>query len=181
MKKQDKLVLAVYLGNIKEVKKMLVAGANINTKDSTVGGTLIIHAAETGNGQLTKFLMKNGADIKVSTATGYTLLHAASHGGIDWLVRRLIKKGLDVNVQEKDKGDTPLILAALEGHLSTVKLLLKNGASLNARNKAERTVLHAALLRENKEMIDILLKEGIKMTKTEIQLMRIFMYCRNKK
>ena len=147
---------------------------DVNTKDGVMGFTSLMYAAILGKRQIVRFLLKQGADIKAKTKTGHTLLHIASHGGIDWLVEDLIKKGWDVNVGEKDKGNTPLIFAVLQEHLSTAKLLLENGVDINARNKAGKTALHAALLRENGDMVDLLINKDIKMTKTEIKLIGIF-------
>jgi ankyrin repeat protein len=53
-------------------------------------------------------------------------MYAAGMGDTE-VVERLIKRGVNVNAHD-DEGVTPLMLAAQEGRIDTVKLLLRNGA-----------------------------------------------------
>lgn len=74
-------------------------------------------------------------DINVQDERGYTLLHrAAAEGNIE-TTQLLIKHGA-INLENK-AGDTPLTLAAINGHLSVVKELL-------TVKKGGTTILHEA-------------------------------------
>ena len=50
-------------------------------------------------------------------------------------VRELLKKGMDVNIQDKD-GNTALVIASYNGRADIVKLLLANGADFDLQNKS---------------------------------------------
>lgn len=52
-------------------------------------------------------------------------------------------RGADIECPDKDSY-TPLLTAALLGHTAVVKLLLKRGANLKAKNKEEETAIHLA-------------------------------------
>lgn len=52
--------------------------------------------------------------------------------------------GADPNQGSSVTGDHPLLQAALWGHLSAVKVLLKNGAKVNKADALGATALHAA-------------------------------------
>lgn len=54
----------------------------------------------------------------------------------------LLRCKADVNVPD-DKGNTPLHLVAMQGDVAEVKFLIKQGANLNARNRAGHTPLFA--------------------------------------
>jgi ankyrin repeat protein len=57
-------------------------------------------------------------------------------------------------------GETPLLKAATEGHLSVVKYLLSNGVGLNVRDRNGRTALHKASLFGHKSVVEFLLSQG---------------------
>lgn len=56
-----------------------------------------------------------------------TALLLAVHGGRSEEVERLLAEGLDVNIADGD-GITPLMAAAMNGHLTIARLLLAAGA-----------------------------------------------------
>jgi hypothetical protein len=68
-----------------------------------------------------------------------------------------------ININQKDeKGNTLLILAALHGHNTIVKNLLKKGADINEKNNKGNTALHYAISQKYFSLADILTKFGDK-------------------
>ena len=65
--------------------------------------------------------------------------------------------GADVNTMDTNGGDTPLHLAASNGHHAAVLLLAKDlGARANAVNDSGRTPLHEAANEGHRETIRVL-------------------------
>jgi ankyrin repeat protein len=75
-------------------------------------------------------------------------------------VESLLKLGLDVNGTTEPTGLTPLHLAAGEGHLDIVKLLLEHGADINARSAFRVTPLALAARDRQTEVAAFLISKG---------------------
>lgn len=85
-------------------------------------------------------------------------LSAASLGN-DGDLAALLDKGLDTETVDA-AGNTLLILAARDGHLSTVELLLKRRAKPAARNFAGDSALMMAVLKGETPVVQRLLEAG---------------------
>ena len=59
-----------------------------------------------------------------------------------------------------DKGITPLMLAARDGHTNIVKALLENGADVNSKNNKGETALARAIENDRTEIIQMLKNAG---------------------
>lgn len=104
-------------------------------RDST-GRSLLQRACGKGSLSEVKNYIERGADPNESDYCGFTCLHEAALEGHSKLVEYLISKGADVNKQAQQAGDleTPLIDAAENKHLETVKVLIANGADPRVYN-----------------------------------------------
>ncbi len=92
------------------------------------------------------------------------LLEAAASGDTNRL-GALIDQGADVNVRDRRKGSsygfTPLMWAAMEGHLTAVRRLLESGAEVDARDEHDRaTALIRAADNDRTEAGKLLLDGG---------------------
>ena len=75
---------------------------------------------------------------------GTALRKAVAHGSPDLdVVRFLIDKGSDINVQDAD-GLTPLMFAAMHGERDVIKLLLEKDAKTELTDKGGRTAAQIA-------------------------------------
>jgi len=90
---------------------------------------------------------------------GYSSLHQACILGHLEVVKLLLNKGADVNIQD-DLGVTPLHHACYKGHIVIVQVLLDFGASCNITSNYSETSLHKACKLGYIEIIEILLDHG---------------------
>jgi ankyrin repeat protein len=88
-------------------------------------------------------------------------LYYVALSGLRDIVKSLIDKGTDVNVQGGKYG-SPLQAASVGGHLRVVELLLDNGANVNAKGGKWGNALQAASVRGDDRIVELLLDNGAK-------------------
>lgn len=91
------------------------------------------------------------------TATRVRGLHLAVRSGKIKLVEKSLKNA-DVNAL--DSGYTPLMLAAISGHLQIVQLLCEHGANVNQLSGCAAPALMQAVISRHIEIIKLLLSYG---------------------
>ena len=87
------------------------------------------------------------------------LFEASSEGDAEAVLDLIINQGTRVNISDSN-GNTPLHLAAYQGHTETAKALLSAGAYTEARAVAGITPLHAAAHWGHTEVVFVLLTAG---------------------
>lgn len=140
----------------------IVAGDNSNGDESYCETTLI-NAAEAGQHDIVKLLLRYTADAKFKCKSGKNALTAALQKRDFELVKILVDAGANVN-SSGQYGTTPLMIAVLTNNLPLIKMLLANGALINTTDKPGRTALIYAASgfseTPNFEVVDLLLKSG---------------------
>lgn len=94
-------------------------------------------------------------------AASQALLLYLNQGNADpAAVRKFIEEGADVNYSDEQYRITPLHNAAHFGHGEVTKVLLDNGADVNAKNGEGNTPLFAAVHQQNAEVAAMLIRKG---------------------
>ena len=93
----------------------------------------IHHAAQNGNLNLVRALLKQGVPVNSRNGAGWTPLHDAAYSGHLSVVQELLKRGAHVNPRSLS-GYTPLHVAALEKHPHIIHALIRAGANPKYRN-----------------------------------------------
>jgi len=95
----------------------------------------------------------------ISTSTLAGPLHDASRRGDLAATEALLGEGAEIDVRGEN-GETPLIVAILEGQPDVAELLIAHGADVMARNERGLTPLHAAAYAGSAEVVRLLLDHG---------------------
>lgn len=157
LKPTPQLAVAAEKGDIAAVKKLLIAGADINARGK-YRQTALHTAILNQHIKLAGVLIQGGASVEAVDEHGSTALTTAVMAGDLSSTKRLIQAGADVDHRDKS-GITPLMWAVNYGHVSIVKVLLENGADPNAKNGEGQTALMYARPAA-KEIIDLLIAYG---------------------
>ncbi len=109
------LSLALKKGHL-SIAKVLLEAKNATTNQTDSNGFTFLQAAVlTGDTEIVKFLLDEGADVSVKAPKGKTLLHLAAGTGKDEMVDLLLQRGLDLNLLS-DGGVTVYMQAYYLGH-----------------------------------------------------------------
>jgi len=181
------LLVAATLGNAEALRQILLAGADVNKRNTFTKDTALLRALYyTDNPEIPRLLVNFGADINAVNNYGHSPLFLALEkqrgelidlflaSGVsegltsDYLFRASAKKnymgvlamlkgGVDPNVSN-EKGNTPLIISASLGDLASVHDLLAYRADINAANNDGNTALIYAARYNHPQVVRELLK-----------------------
>ncbi len=148
-------------GNTK-LFKQFIGFVNINEKNFYFE-TALHMAVNNNNIEIVKLLLDNGADVNAKDVEENTPLHIASEKGYTKVVNQLLtnkKSKNKININEKDNDwNTPLHMAANNNKIGIVKLLLDNGADVNAKDVLGIIPLCDAVNNNNIAIIKLLFKK----------------------
>ncbi|KAK4336959.1 hypothetical protein RND71_043409 [Anisodus tanguticus] len=150
---ESPLTLAACGGHVELALLLLQKGANIEEINDE-GYTPLMEAAREGHEEMVALLLTEGADINAITEeTHETALTLACCGGFLEVADFLIRAGADIELG----ANTPLMESAQEGHLDLCKLLIENGANVNARSANGDSALMLASENDHYEVVKFLI------------------------
>ena len=139
------LLCAVSVNNIEMVEMLLQNGAGTN---NAYIGTPLHTSIGKGNIQITKILIKAGANVNVTDEEGITTLMLAVLCNNLYLVKTLIEAKADPNIVLWKYNKTALIMAAENGHLDIFEYLLPLTTDEKQREYAFEMLSEGMLYRE---------------------------------
>ena len=156
------LYIAARAGDPVATRMLLAAGADANAALSSSGETVLMTAAKAGNVEVVGSLLTGGIDgvsipelgearaaARVAEAAGYSQPTNPAFA----------TNYADVNARERLYGRTALMVAAVEGHLDVVRLLVEAGSDANIVDAEGSTALSLARGNNNLDVAAFL--EGI--------------------
>lgn len=167
------LMMASYFGHAQVVEYLLQKGADINAANSR-GDTSVAVASYMNHTAVVGVLLQYRANLKKRTISHYYQpLHLAAYKGHTQIVEMLLQfyhasaeledsaaggdnHSPDINAIDRE-GNSPLMLAAMQGHPSALFMLLHAGASVSLLDNLGNTALMLAANKGHLETVTVLL------------------------
>ncbi|KAK0671940.1 hypothetical protein QBC41DRAFT_42759 [Cercophora samala] len=150
--------------SIQVLERLLAAGAFIDEKDDA-SRTPLLHAVikRSTKPEVLQFLVQKGADVNATDANGRSVLSWAVSIPSVWgwdISQLLIRNGAVVDARD-DFGRTPLSYSAdVPRGMSTLELLVAEGADVNSVDNSGMSVLSQAMVRGLTDNVAALLRCG---------------------
>ena len=143
---------AATFGHLETVEALLsdVSGCSVRAVDGH-GRTALHLAAFNGHVEVIRKLLRRNCPINLRDRKGYAAIFHAAQSGQTEAVVELIENGARMSFLTGEHLGTylgpPLHLAAKNGHLETVRLLLRKGCPPNAKDVSGQTAIYYAIER----------------------------------
>ena len=143
--------------------KLILELAHAHDLESGYQGLLRKELHHGIEGMTTFFMQRHGGAEqemgKDGKTYGNTTLANAAKKNDFALVMRLLKAGVDLNLQDQDK-ETALYIASVHGHKKIVEVLVQNGADVNLQKRNGETALYRACRNGYKKIVEVLVQNG---------------------
>jgi ankyrin repeat protein len=123
------------------------------------GGADLVAAAEAGDAQVVRALIRDDIDPSAASADGTTALHWAAYNGDAEMAELLLRAGADPNAKN-DYGATPLYGAAMAADTGLIETLLEGGADPEIANPDGQTPLMVVARSGNVAAAEAMLERG---------------------
>ncbi|CAG8972529.1 hypothetical protein HYALB_00001221 [Hymenoscyphus albidus] len=139
-------------------------------RDISKSSAVLALATKSNFTHIVKLLVDAGVDINWQDSTGETALHVAARFGHDECAKTLLQgtsyQKADVELAENSFSWTPLHVAAVDGHLSIVELLIAVGADIKKPDASGWTAREHAALRGHLIIAEKLLQAWLENSST---------------
>lgn len=136
------------------VSLLLARGANVDAQMTGSLHTPLYIAIDKHRPNIVKLLLDASADRNTVFQGNWTPAHAAAKCPDYEIMRMLLEKDVDLNVQSLEKGGTPLHVATGCRHMEIVKFLLEAGADVNILTGDGHTAPRLAELMHSVDLVE---------------------------
>lgn len=152
--KKSALHFAAQYGRVNTCHRLLesITDSRLLNEGDEQGLTPLHLASREGHTKVVELLLRKGALFHCDYRS-WTCLHHAAYSGYTQTMEILLSTNPKLLDKTDEDGNTALHIAAREGHMAAVKLLLNRGAEL-ILNKSDTSFLHEALQSGRKDVVN---------------------------
>jgi len=148
------------IGALTSLGGALCLTALLSASSTQAGKGAVADAAQRGDREAVKALLKDAADVNGAQGDGMTGLHWAAMKGDAEMTQMLVYAGANVNATTRLGSYTPLFLAARQGQPSVIPVLVKAGAKATQTTTTGTTPLMVAAASGSAETVKALMTAG---------------------
>ena len=149
------------------MKKTIFIGLLAALALTAAKDTWVADAAERGDHEKVRQLIRNGADVNSPQGDGTTALHWAAAKEDRDMTTALLAAGARVTAVTREGQMTPLVMAAMNGSARVIEALLAAGADANAAKSTGTTPLMLAAAAGKVDAVKALLDHGARANEKE--------------
>lgn len=174
----EQLYHAVINGHLDSVHRMIKVGTDVNMRIGCIESTALHFAANGGDVPMVRLLLKHGADVAMQDIAGLSPLHVSFHCGPENMdvYKVLLENGADCNEKCPSDGISPFHLALRGRSLRTVKMLLENGADIEALSNRGETALHFSVKNVDQDVLKFILDLGVPIESSDVHGFSVLHY-----
>ncbi|NOY41481.1 MAG: hypothetical protein GXP26_06555 [Planctomycetes bacterium] len=131
-------------GKLAALQVLLAQGTDVNLQQRNLRGTALHYAAEAGNADIIRELLKHKAETEARDTRGYTPLMRAAKKGSAEVVKLLLEAGANINAKPEVGEWSALCLAIHGKHQETVQLLVDRRAQFPDHESFARSMRRSA-------------------------------------
>ncbi|MCL6270748.1 ankyrin repeat domain-containing protein [Sansalvadorimonas sp. 2012CJ34-2] len=158
-KKVRQLCIAGANGDVKQVKKLISNGVDVNARGYR-GLFPLYCAAKSKEKQTFKLLLESGANPNLNWNSGTVIHLLAEQGSID-LMKIAVAHGGNINLEEPIGKNTPIVSANRYFHRELIDYLIEVGADLNKKNVAGTPPLFFLAMNNQWPSIYLAISKGV--------------------
>lgn len=143
-----------------DITKPILIGEEYDLEDYDEVSPLFYAIRKYASLELIETLLENGADLFERDGDGISALDVAIKFKRKDVIQFCIDKGFDLNATKRKSGITPAMLAACFSDIEMMKLLLDNGADINAADRTGMSPKDYARKLGQKKMVEFLTEQG---------------------
>ena len=145
--------------DVDELKVAINAGADINQQNE-FGFTPLLIATKENNLEHVKYLISQGADFKIKNINGNdALILATKENNVD-IFKYLLLQGADYNVTSPKTKRQAIHIAARQGFLNIMEILLNKGVDINKPSALGESPLMLAIQSHFKPVVKYVIERG---------------------
>ena len=150
----------VQKGDLKQVAELIEKTPDSVNELNDELATPLHLASVLGNKEIVKYLLNHDANVNIKNNNEQTPLHAviSSENPNINVVKILIENGANIN--EKAKGNLPIIIAANNQRENIVNLLIDNGANIPINDEDGEKLLRLSVSRNLEKLFTTMLQKG---------------------
>jgi ankyrin repeat protein len=152
------LMHAVASGCLSTVQLLLEHGADVNA-DTSIMMTPLMAASMQQRSNIASFLIEAGADMNAEDCEGYSAVMIAVQYNSFAVLQLLLDRGADVHARNEE--GNALNMAARDGHVHVMELLVQRGISITTVGISGKTPLMVAAAYGHKAAAAWLLQRGV--------------------